>query len=106
MPACAHIRCRTSSAFRFWCPVPRIVAATIGIHGALQATTDGVMAGTIYNGYCESCPRQSMHADGIVNLFSFVDEFSPQRELFLAISSNIGGNLLENEDLFPTLRGK
>jgi hypothetical protein len=34
---------------------------------------------------------------GIVNLFSFIDEFSPLRELFLAISSNIGGKLPENE---------
>jgi hypothetical protein len=37
---------------------------------------------------------------------TFVDEFSPLRELFLAISSKIGGKLPENEYLFPTLRRK
>jgi hypothetical protein len=44
--------------------------------------------------------------DGIVNLFTVIDEFSPQWELFRAISTKNGVKLPEKEDLFPTLRGK
>jgi hypothetical protein len=44
--------------------------------------------------------------EGIVNLFTVIDEFSPQRELFRASSAKNGVKLPEKEDLFPTLRGK
>jgi hypothetical protein len=43
---------------------------------------------------------------GIVNLFTVIDEFSPRRELFRAISAKDGVKLPEKEDLFPTLSGK
>jgi hypothetical protein len=43
---------------------------------------------------------------GIVNFFSSIDEFSPLRELFRAISSKKGVNMPEKEYRFPTLRGK
>jgi hypothetical protein len=43
---------------------------------------------------------------GIVNLFAVIDEFSPRRDLFRAISAKNGVKLPEKEDLFPTLRGK
>jgi hypothetical protein len=44
--------------------------------------------------------------EGIVNLFLFIDEFSPLRKLFQAISSKNGVKLPEKEHLFPTLRRK
>ncbi len=40
--------------------------------------------------------------EGIVNLFTSIDEFSPQWELFRAISAKNGVKLPEKEDLFPT----
>jgi hypothetical protein len=43
---------------------------------------------------------------GIVNFIFSVDELSPRRHLLLGISSKVGGKEPENEDLFPTLRGK
>jgi len=46
------------------------------------------------------------HKWGIVNVFAFIDEFSPRRELFLAISSKIGGKLPANAYLFPTFLRK
>src|SRR6266699_994323 len=48
----------------------------------------------------------TMSAGGIVNLFPFIDEFSPQWELFRVISSENRVKLPEKEYLFPTLRGK
>jgi hypothetical protein len=44
--------------------------------------------------------------DGIVNLFSSIDELSPLLGLFRVFSAKNGAKLPENEDLFPTLRGK
>ncbi len=44
--------------------------------------------------------------EGIVNLFTVIDEVSPQWELFRAISTKNGVKLPEKEDLFPTLRGE
>jgi hypothetical protein len=49
---------------------------------------------------------QSTCVEGIVNLFTVIDEFSPRQELFRAISAKSGIKLPEKEDLFPTLRGK
>jgi hypothetical protein len=47
-----------------------------------------------------------MRPDGIVNVFTFIDEFSPRRELFRVISSENRVKLPEKEDLFPTFLRK
>jgi DNA invertase Pin-like site-specific DNA recombinase len=47
-----------------------------------------------------------LNTAGIVNSFTVIDEFSPQWELFRAISTKNGVKLPEKEDLFPTWRGK